>query len=427
LYRLERSEETIEAFERARSIALRQDYKRELMMISNTFGSTYLFRSQFDKALKQYFTAYELAHALGDSAYLSSSIHNIGITYYKLKDYRKAIRFFTQAYEIEKEARQPFLMTSLNISLAYANLNNFKNARKHLTETLNECRAGCSENVMMHVKYTSGYIYYGLNENTHAEREFLQSYDYSRKIGHTRMQLDNIYLLAEIYYKRRQSREAISILKDAERLINARASFNLEMIKIYSRFAEVLLNSGDFKEASRYQSKYIHLKDSIYDESLTTGLMATEAAFLERENTAIIKAQKENLALKEEIIVRREVLNLVSALLLIITLTFMTFLFRGYGNKKNANILLNQRIRERTQELEMNRCELLRELKQRDVIMQRTSDGISETHATIEGLCFTAIKDVGDPLAVSYLKKVEKTARRLTNYLPSAKIKGTIT
>ena len=64
LYRLERSGEAIETFQRARSIATRRSYKQELMMISNTFGSTYLFRSQFDKALRQYFTAYELAQAL---------------------------------------------------------------------------------------------------------------------------------------------------------------------------------------------------------------------------------------------------------------------------------------------------------------------------------------------------------------------------
>lgn len=421
LYRLERSDETIQIFKRASSIAIRGNFNEELMMIANTFGSTYLFRSEFDKALRQYFAAYELAEALRNSIFISSTLHNIGITYYKLKDYRKAIHFFKQAYQMKKGDDPALVMTALNISLSYANLNELENSEKYFTEALKGCAGKCDDKYMLHIKYASGYILYVKKRDVDARKEFLQSFDYSQKVGNTRMQLDNIYMLADIYHKNGEFDKAIAILQQGEVLINAGAPFNMEVIKVYSRFAEVFLDMKEFEKGAFYQAKYIQLKDSVYSESLTTGLMETEAQFLERENTSIIKAQRDNLALNEEVIVRREILIVVFGLLGVITFAFLLFLFRSYRDKRRINRILDQKVWARTRELDMNRSQLLRELSEKDIVIQQVCGGITETVSTIEGLCFVATKEIGNPVADIYLKKIYNTACCLSACLPVRK------
>ena len=59
----------------------------------------------------------------------------------------------------------------------------------------------------------------------------------------------------------------------------------------------ILAKSKNFKKVEFYQSKYITLKDSIYNKELTTNLMKIEAEHLEKENKEKIEFQNRILAL----------------------------------------------------------------------------------------------------------------------------------
>jgi len=99
----------------------------------------------------------------------------------------------------------------MNISLCYSQLNDFERAQNSLVESLNICGPHCPDYAMIQIDYARGFVFLGLNLYDKAEAEFLKSYVYSKTVGDVRMQLDNIYFLAEIYIKQNRIKKSGSI------------------------------------------------------------------------------------------------------------------------------------------------------------------------------------------------------------------------
>ncbi len=79
-------------------------------------------------------------------------------------------------------------------------------------------------------------------------------------------------------------------------------------------------------------------------------------------------------------------------------------LFRNNRQKQKRNFLLDQRVRERIQELQTNRDALHRALEEREILITRAAMKINTSPATLKGLCILGSNDVED--AREYLKKV---------------------
>jgi tetratricopeptide (TPR) repeat protein len=408
LFRLGRHVEIMTDLKPALSLAKRLQAKSEYMGLINSFGSAYLYQTQFDKALDCYFECYEIAKDEKDSTYLAISLNNIGTIYYKLKDYQKALDYLMRSWKIKQATNELTFNTPMNLSLCYSQLSDFQNANIYLQESIDVCGNDCPDQAMEHIEYASGFMLLGLNEYEKAQAEFAKSYAHSKMVKDYRMQLDNIYLLAEIYIRQNRIDKAMQFLEEGEAVITQGVPFNLEMIKIYSRFSELYLLLKKYNKASLYQAKYIRLKDSIYNEELMTSLMKTEAKYLEQENKATIAARDETILLKEEIIRRQTNLNIVTGLLVLITTALFIFVFRSFLQRKNLNAVLEKKIKERTLELELSSNRLFKVVIEKDLQIHRASQVLAATANTIEGLCKTATRDISDPIALSYLNRIDK-------------------
>ncbi len=418
LYKLERTAECIPLFETALAIAGRNNFRKECLMILNAFGTTYLFRGQLDKALAKFIKAFELAQEEGDSLYLPMTLGNIGLTYYQLEDFRKALTYLLKGVEMSRSMKRPvdyFLF--VNISLCYSQLEEFSKAEVYLTKTIKECERQPSDKAMMHTKLASGFLLKRLKRYDQAVDQFLSSYSLAQKINNTRIMLDNLFILAEVFIDKNELKKAGFYLQMAEKIISKGAPFPQTIMQIYSRQSGIYMKMGKYRDLANSQRKYIQLRDSIFNADLTTRLMTAEAEFRERENKAKIEAQSEIILLKEEAITRQQRLNLITELLGVITLVFSIFLFLNFRRKKRLNILLERKIRERTLELELSRDELLKVIREKEMKISRATGVIADSVSTIEGLCVTARKETSDPVTRSYLRMILKTSDRIANDL----------
>ena len=420
LARLGNIEEVISISEFYYPIARRLDLEDEAISIANAAGMAFVYKGQFDKGLQYFFECYEVAKQHQDSSALAMALHNIGVSYYKLKDYKKGLHYLENCFRLKESFGIEDYMTSMNISLCYVYLDRFAEARVFLNRAMRVCGEGCPDPAMVHIQYTSGCIFLGLKQYDSAEVEFLSSLSVAKSLDDPRMQLDNIYLLSGIYLEQNRRDRALHFLEEAEKLTFQGTPFNMEMIKIYSRFSDLYFSIKDFEKAAAYQKKYITLKDSIYNEVLTTSLMKTESEFLERENKAKIDAQNEIIVLKEEVIRRQANINILIGLAGGMAVAFLVLLYRNYKKNKDHNIVLDQKIRERTQELEVSRNKLLTTLRQTELTFRRGSNVMNERINTLKGLCFTARREVSDPAALAYIEKVDSTSRWLDLYLRTA-------
>ena len=147
-------------------------------------------------------------------------------------------------------------------------------------------------------------------------------------------------------------------------------------------------SSGDYKKVAQYQQKYIQLKDSIFNEELTRNLMKVEVEYLERENNAKIETQNEILALNQAVILRQRVVNAFVGVIAFLLVIVAVILVRMNRIKRTANQLLEQKVWERTRELEQNRDVLLRSLNERDVVFQKVSTRHQEFPCHHQGIVF---------------------------------------
>ena len=417
LLRLERIEESIKIFKSVLPIALRRKFTKECTWIVNSLGSSYVFEGKYDMALQFYFQTLELGKQLQDTSTIAIGLHNIGITYYKLKDYKKALNYLKRSFTLHKSMHDVEYYILTNIGLCYAYLNDFSNARLYVEKSLNACHPNCLGKPMMEVKYAMGVISLGLKQYDRAENDFLTSYSSSKKLNNSRFQFDNIYYLAEIYIRQNRIRKAEYFLREAEKLIRQGAPFNLEMIKIYSRFSQLYLKTKNFEKASHYQLKYIQLRDSIYNEALTTNLMKIESNYRERENIEKIAEQNEVLSLKEDIIVKQERLNVFAGMLAFMLVILVAILWKSIRQKKLMNKILDQKVIERTQELNENIHALMLDNEERNLLVERAITEIKSSLTTIKGLSFIGLRDIQDPKARFYIIEMGATSHQIAKSL----------
>lgn len=274
-------------------IAVKHGYLEELKHILNGLAVVYVSKAHYDKALEFFLESLELRKKHGDSLEISIALQNVGFVFYQLEEYNKALFYFDQALMMRRylDNRYDLDVLLINMSLCYLYQNNIDKAQKFLKEAVSTCKNQCSDFFLSQVELTVGLIMMKGNNLSGAEEKFLNSLSLAKKVGHERLQLDNIISLTEIYCLKNNLHAAEKYLKEAEFLINSGSPFNREIIELYKLMITVYKRSKDFEKVMHYQSKYISLKDSIYSKELTTNLMKLETDFVERENIAKIASQ----------------------------------------------------------------------------------------------------------------------------------------
>jgi hypothetical protein len=121
------------------------------------------------------------------------------------------------------------------------------------------------------------------------------------------------------------------------------------------------------------------INGSLHNEVVRTNLMKIESKYLQKANDAKIAAQHEIILLREQALHRQALFNVVISLFALTAIALIMFLFKSYRMKKNINRLLEERIRERTHELDFKMLSLMRTVHERDIELNRFTLLISET------------------------------------------------
>lgn len=415
LRRIDMIDSALAVSKRILPISERNGYLNLRAILLNSMGILYNYKARYDKALQCYVESLGIRQATADTASQLVVMRNIGVVYYKLKNYEKALEIFTDNARMHNRigSFQDADLLLLNIASCFAYLARFDSAQFYVRKALTQCVAGCSEDRYCQANFVNGLIHFGQKDWKRAESYFLESLRLATSLNDVRLQLDNIDYLSRLYLHLGRFNSVSRYLTIGRRVISQNHSYNLERIKIYSRFAELYSITGDFKKASHFQWLHSQLRDSVYNDNMTRNLMNAEAEFLERENSARITAQNEMLVLKEEIIRHERVKNNILIVLGLLCAVLLILLYRDYRRKKSVNFRLEKKVIERTQELQRSRDEMLVTLKEHDMILHRTSKHLRETVTTIKGLCRAGINDISDPTAIRYIRKIESSSGQL--------------
>ena len=434
--RVDKLGESVNSFMQALKIAERhkldKDISREYKGILNGMANTYLFLAEYEKALAYYLKALDIMESEGDKGQTSIILNNVGLVYFKLRDYKSALEYYKQSLAYKKESKNYFDLDRLyiNIGLCYNQIKNFPEAENNFTAAFNVCRESCSGPIKIEGEFGLGVSYYGRENYEDGLLHFKKSYEIAKQLDSKRFMGENLVYMGKIYIATKERELAVQALDEAEKLISE-AKYNELLIDIYRQYSILYNQLEDFKNAAAYQSKYIALKDSVYNDDLIGDLAKIQTNYAERANIKTI-------ADKEEIIKRQRSLNVAIVIIAVLAGLLIFVLYRSNHVKQKVNRALSDAkaiIEDQNRQLLNSNFSLDRELKERNIDLQKANESLQRVNeeldnfiyktshdirgplASLKGMCNVALMDVTDQLALNYLKKLDITAEKLNTIL----------
>lgn len=289
----------------------------------NSLGSLFESQGDYKLSLNYHFKALAIKEKKSSKSAIAMSYNNIGNVYSSLKDYRKALAFHLRALALRKEINHLSGMASsyVNIGIAYMKLNNI------------------SEGITFQEKAFE--IYKQINDH----------------YGMITSSLN----MGTFYGKNKQYEKAGQFLFFAEEKIKLWNYKELELSILHALY-DYYNATGDYKKALQYHVLHGQLKDSVFntEKAATLNKLNTQYQTEKKENENKL-LQKENELSARTIRQQKITFYLVAAALLL-SLLFGISIFRGYHQKRKANLLILQ------QKAEVERQKHLVEEKQKELI-----------------------------------------------------------
>lgn len=417
LRRIEDMDRSIQLAERILPIAKRHKEMWEVQVLLTSLAISYTVnKAEYDKALKYNFDALTLAEKEGNKPWATNVLTNIGLVYYKLNDPKRALDFYEKALNIKRQGNDKYSLDRLliNMSLCYNNLGKYSEAKKFVREGVNACEGKCADQIILEAEIALGNTL--LTEKLYAESaaHLEKSYEISKRVGNLRFQSENLNCLAEINLGLKKYDAAIKCLRESQRIAEQKG-YRLLAHRVYKLFVELYIRIGDHKNSSLFQSKYIALNDSIYGEKVVSNLVKLFAEHEQRENTRVIAEKNEVLTLQAQLLEKQKLQTYLSGLIAALLLILTVVIYWNYREKLSINKRLDQKVKERTEELREVNNDLTKAYELRESAIRRTWQDTQGIILGMYGLCHAAQLDLADDKAKEYIHRFEESASRLTS------------
>lgn len=139
----------------------------------------------------------------------------------------------------------------------------------------------------------------------------------------------------------------------------------------------------------------------------------TDPDFRNPEWQAKTCARDRMILVDAEIVNRQRRLNIFAAIVVLLAVATIIHFYKTCRRRAALNALLDRKVKERTDQLEANREQLMSALREQDLMVKRLSSIIHEKVNTVRGLCLLARGEVADPVARSYVDKIGETSMQM--------------
>jgi hypothetical protein len=165
---------------------------------------------------------------------------------------------------------------------------------------------------------------------------------------------------------------------------------------LYQAFCSLYRARGDRNKLLKYQSKYIATYEKVNNLSASLKFRRAEQEHYNKEHALRLQAQDEALQLKEQVIGVHRIVMMGIALICVL-LGILTFVLVTANKKKiSDNVLLEQKVKERSKELEARLQELRFEIQEDRIHSSHTMSPLKHHLGAICSLSALALKDRTD-------------------------------
>ena len=412
LRRMDKVDESIAVSFSLLPVSRRHNFRKYTKMLLNSLAMGYTFNESFDKALECHFESLALRKAGGEKEEIAIALHNIGLVYYKIGDFELALDYYFQNLMIMENGGYDFGKDFLfsDIGLSYVELGQYEIALDYLSKSLKQAEKTSSRIGIVIAESGMGQCLLHLKNFDKAAVRLQRAHTLAVQESNQRFQIFSLLLLAEVSMAQNKLDLCDAYLSRAESL-PAMKEYNHLLMRIYQQRANLCVKSGDFQNASRYYKEFIALKDIVFGDEMNKGIRRVQTEFAQRENVAEIERQASLVSLQKGALSRQRWLIFLISLSAILTGGLALVLYKADKQKKRINVILDQRVRERTLTLEKQRDEIRHAHNGQVVAVQWATRELHASLATWRGLSHTASMDLPEEHAV-YFKEAEATAEK---------------
>ncbi len=307
-------------------------------------GNVYLFLGNYNKALEHYLMSLKISEEMKNLHDIAFCLNNIGAVYYYQNNHEKALACWKQAVEhYEALGEKTEVIACLN------NMGNVYGERNEPQKALEVFKQALKLSVEMGDKMSIaashlniGSIQENLKKYNAALDEFFTGVDLYRSLGDKENTALSFIYIGEVHRKLEHYKKSIAYLDSA--LSIAKEINSKERIKLaYQQLAYTYAASKDYENAYHNHQLFSDEKDSLLNEQSSKQITEMQTKY----DTE--KKEKENQILKQTVDIhelnanrQRIIIYSVCALAaLLVTLAF--FIYRGYREKKYANVALSEK------------------------------------------------------------------------------------
>jgi tetratricopeptide (TPR) repeat protein len=367
---------------------------------------------RFDKSLDHFKRC--LSYFESDTARKSKLDHThyqIGLVYYRLNDFDKSIEYLNKvrASNLSMEARIGLLIDK---ALTLAAQNHFNESHDLLEQADSQVN---DDRLRAKLLFAKGRLAWQTKDRRSAGVFFARASKLARNIALPRVWIESDLYLSQISVEGKDLITAGKILNSAEKEAERLGLSDLKL-QCYNLNAELNLALGNYAVTTRYQDKFLKLRDAQYGEELLHKISALQVEFEERHQVQKIKEQEELMQLKEKSLHQSMIVNTTVALICLLLIAILIALMLNYKTTRQLNTELDTIVKDKTSDLERIHSKLRDENYKRQFYIKDASRCARSAMASINGICIVCRIDTTVGIPSKDIDLIEQTTSE-TNVL----------
>lgn len=364
----------------ALTIAEEADDKTLVGRSLNNLGFAHQRRGNYEVALEYYLKSLEISEVTNDLTQ-GVTLMNIGLLQQKIEDYDNALLHFQRGLQFARQEENTFRIASClyNIGSVHFIKKRYETARTYFQQAKKYAARNEDDLLSAKILLSAGRVFRAEENQADAERNFREAFALAEKINDTET-------LAMLY-----SEFAVNDFRAKKYAAALRHTAKGLALTDVSQAAEVTKNLLEYKakcqaalglHAAAYetQNKFIEVSNEIINREKSRKINALQISYSIREQENEVALLKSKQAESEALIEQQNARNSIAVLLILLALCGSGFLFYRNYIQNNQNKILQERVAERTQDLEY------------------LNQNLSETNEELERFAFITSHDLKEPL-----------------------------
>ena len=301
------------------------------MLSLHSLSAVNLDQGDYKKALDQSFQAEKLSWDLGAKEMNARIKLNIASNYTKSGKLEKALSQYQEAITIlqQLESIKGMFIAYANMGSIYLHkkshanaLQSFINAKKQALK-LTDTTSILSANIRLCKTYMK------LGELKQADNIYRETSKLQKKKNIPSQKLALLHLASQIKTQQKELDLALALLDESEKLA---IGHNIipKLVNIYSDKSKIYEQTGNYKNAYRYQKKYDQLQDSLLTARNDKTILELETKYETKQKQREIASLKKEQQLRQEIIAKQKKVNIQKSQI-IISLLILGFVLLTAG------------------------------------------------------------------------------------------------